>query len=657
MPVNPRSVTANNLVLGFERGFEQRRDGGGEWDPLVVLLVETAPPPLLTVSEWSDEHRVLSSTASAEPGRWKTSRTPYLREPMDLLSRSSPIRAVTFMKGAQVGGTEMCVNWLGYIVHLDPGPTLIVWPTEAMAKRNSRSRIRTLIDSSRDLQLLIAPPKSRDSANTLLVKEFRGGDLVMLGANSPTGLRSMPKRFILLDEVDGYPGDVGGEGDPVKLAEARARTFSNRKVLRVSTPTIAGRSRIERLFDLSDQRYYNLPCPHCGEFQALVWEQIHWEAKGRKVDRVWYECAHCKKEIEEWNKPGMLEKGKWIARNPDGLEPGFHLSALYSPLGWFSWKDAVVEFLACKDDSDVKVFQNTVLGLPWNEDGEAPDWQELQLRAEPYDTGTIPSDEICILTAGADVQADRIEMEVVGWSKDLQSWSVDYVVLSGDTTADQVWDDLAEALQKSYRGAKQLCIKRLAIDTGYRAVEVYRWARQWRQSVIAVKGNHHLLTPLGSSTAVDVQVAKGLTLKAGLRLWPVGVSLLKSELYGWLRRVLKGRADGAPCGHGWPHLPQHYPDEWFQQLTAERLVSRGMPDGRTKWVWEQTRPRNEALDCRVYARAALASLNVARWSDARWQKEGTRAAVPARRRGEVPAQQSPRRRRKTTVMADYDWDL
>ena len=356
----------------------------------------------------------------------------------------------------------------------------------------------------------------------------------------------------------------------------------------------------------------------------------------------------------------MLAKGRWIAANPEGIEPGFHLSALYSPLGWFSWVDAVTEFLACKDDSDVKVFQNTVLGLAWNEDGEAPDWEELRAKAEPYDVGVIPSDEICILTAGADVQADRIEVEVVGWGKDLQSWSVDYVIVSGDTTSNQVWDDLAEVLQRTYTGARDLTIKRLAIDTGYRAVEVYRWARQWRGQVIPVKGSAHLLTPIGATTAVDVQLQGGGVMKGGMRLWNVGVSVLKSELYGWLRKVLKSGPDGE-LGHGWPHLPQTHPDEWFQQLTAERLIARRLPDGHVKWIWEQHRPRNEALDCRVYARAALASLNVARWTDARWEREAMKGPVPAQRRGDaIPVAAAPARRRgghSTSGFSHGDWEV
>jgi phage terminase large subunit GpA-like protein len=221
------------------------------------------PDPLLTVSEWSDRHRMLSSKASAEPGRWRTSRTPYLKAIMDCLSPTSPVERVVFMKAAQLGATEMGSNWIGYVIHHAPGPMMAVWPTVEMAKRNSKQRIDPLIEESAALAELIAPARSRDSGNTILAKEFRGGVLVMTGANSAVGLRSMPVRYLFLDEVDGYPLDVEGEGDAISLAEARTRTFARRKIFIVSTPTISGASAIEREYEASDQRRYFVPCPHC----------------------------------------------------------------------------------------------------------------------------------------------------------------------------------------------------------------------------------------------------------------------------------------------------------------------------------------------------------------------------------------------------------
>ncbi|MFZ5657184.1 MAG: phage terminase large subunit family protein, partial [Pseudomonadota bacterium] len=207
------------------------------------------PDPLLTVSAWADRYRMLSTKESAEPGRWRTARTPYLREIMDCLSPTSPIERVVFMKGAQVGGTELGLNWVGYAIHHAPGPMMIVWPTTEMAQRNSKHRIDPLVEESPVLREIIAPARSRDSGNTVLMKEFRGGVLVMTGANSAVGLRSMPVRYLFLDEVDAYPLDVDGEGDAIILSEARTRTFARRKILLVSTPTIAGASIIEREYE------------------------------------------------------------------------------------------------------------------------------------------------------------------------------------------------------------------------------------------------------------------------------------------------------------------------------------------------------------------------------------------------------------------------
>src|SRR5688500_3206167 len=217
------------------------------------------PDPLLTVSDWADEFRVLSTRASAEPGPWRTSRTPYLREIMDCLSPASPIERVVFMKGAQIGATECGNNWIGYIIHQAPGPLMAVQPTVEMAKRNSKQRIDPLVEESEVLKRLVRDPRSRDSGNTILSKEFPGGVLVMTGANSAVGLRSMAARYLFLDEADGYPGDVEGEGDPVNLALARTRTFARRKIFLASTPSVTGLSRIEAAFEASDQRRYWVP--------------------------------------------------------------------------------------------------------------------------------------------------------------------------------------------------------------------------------------------------------------------------------------------------------------------------------------------------------------------------------------------------------------
>src|SRR5690606_31817221 len=296
------------------------------------------PDPWLTVSEWSDTHRWLSSRASAEPGRYRTERTPYMRAIMDALSPGDPTQRVVFMKAAQVGATEAGNNWIGFVIHQAPGPMLAVQPTVELAKRNSRQRIDPLIDESPELRERVKPARSRDAGNTMLSKEFAGGILIMTGANSAVGLRSTPARYIFLDEVDAYPASADEEGDPVTLAEARSLTFAHRrKIFLVSTPTIRGLSRIEREFEASDRRRFFVPCPHCGAMQWLKFERMRWE-KGRQ-ETASQQCGDYEQSITEHHKTSMLDAGEWraTAEAADPSTIGFHLSALYSPVGWLSW--------------------------------------------------------------------------------------------------------------------------------------------------------------------------------------------------------------------------------------------------------------------------------------------------------------------------------
>jgi len=305
---------------------------GGE-DLLRSWGLGIRPDADLTVSQWADAHRMLGSRASAEPGRYRTARTPYMREIMDALSPSSAVQRIVFMKAAQVGATEAGNNWIGFAIHQAPGPMLAVQPTVELAKRNSRQRIDPLIEESAALRDRVKPARSRDAGNTMLSKEFAGGILIMTGANSAVGLRSTPARYIFLDEVDAYPASADEEGDPVTLAEARSLTFAHRrKVFLVSTPTIRGLSRIEREYEASDQRRYFVPCPHCGQFQWLKFERLRWD-KGRP-EAADYHCEGCERAIAEHHKTAMLEAGEWraTATAADPGTVGYHLSALYSPL-------------------------------------------------------------------------------------------------------------------------------------------------------------------------------------------------------------------------------------------------------------------------------------------------------------------------------------
>lgn len=575
------------------------------------------PDPMLLVSEWSDEFRVLSKTASSEPGRWRTDRTPYLKEIMDCLSPYSNYEKVVFMKGAQIGGTECGNNWIGYVIDKAPGPMLVVQPTVEMGKRWSKGRLAPLIEDSPILRDKVKDPRSRDSGNTVQSKEFPGGVIVVTGANSAVGLRSMPVRYLFLDEVDAYPGDVDGEGDPVSLAIQRTSTFTRRKILLVSTPTIQGLSRIEQEFELSDQRYFHVPCPFCGHYQKLIWANVKWNNDPTKA---YYECENCHKHIQNHHKTEMLEKGKWIAENPTSRVAGFHLSSLYSPVGWFSWRQAVQNFLNAKDNEQLlKVWVNTTLGETWVDKGEAPDWERLFERREDYKIGIVPQGGL-VLTAGVDVQKDRIECEIVAWGSDKQSWSVDYKVIDSDPAKPEAWRELDKFLYNEFESADSIYrrISMMAIDAGYATQEVYNWVRSKPSTqVMAIKGSAKAIVPLGNPTKIDIN-QKGTKIKRGVKLWPVGVSILKSELYNTLK--LQRSEDEFLTGNlypaGYAHFPMYNP-EYFKQLTAEQLVTR-IHKGYPKTEWQKMRDRNEALDCRIYARAAAIALGVDRWSESKW---------------------------------------
>lgn len=624
------------------------------------------PDPLLTVSQWADQRRMLSPKASAEHGPWRTARTPYLRRPMDDLSATTRVREVTLVFGSQMGKSEALNNWQGYVMDIAPGPSLFVQPTIDLAKRYSRTRIQPMIEATPSLREKVADPKSRDSGNTMLMKDFPGGQLILGGANAASGLASMPIQNLGGDEIDRWPLDVDEEGNPLEIVEARTRTFGSRKKHAwTSTPGRAGTSSIWRKWEDSSQNYLKLPCPHCGHRQTLEWERMRWDEKdpglpGKLTQPPVLICESCGEGISEDTKAWWYDTAVW---SDDWWEPtfperthhqGYHCSALYAPLGWFSWDEAVVKFTKAQDNPALmQPFVNTVQALPYNNDGEAPDWEALYNRREVYEIGTVP-DGVVFLTCGVDVQADRLELEVVGWGPGLESWSLDYQVLAGDTAQPAVWRELSKFVRSEFgRGdGQRLPIRMTAIDSGYRSQEVYRWVRTQPQNrVIAIKGVESQTSVIGTPSRVEV-LRNGKALRGGVKIWPVGTSTAKSELYGWLRRLPpEDPADGLP--HGWCHFPQ-YGQEWFQQLTAERLENSIDRRGYPRFEWVKTRPRNEALDCRLYARAAAALVGADRWSDERWAEESggaqtapAPAAAPAREEQDEDRDDQPVRRRSS----------
>jgi phage terminase large subunit GpA-like protein len=583
----------------------------GKFDLIESFLEGLRPIPIMTVSEWAQAQRMLSALGSAEHGPWRNERTPYLREIMDKLSARNPAQKVVFVKSAQVGGTEAANNWIGYIIDNAPAPTLMVMPTEDTMKRNSKTRIDPMIEATPRLRKKIAPANTRNSGNTTLQKDFPGGVLIMTGANAASGLRSMPICNLFMDEVDAYPLDLDGEGSPIDLAIARTKTFGARKkILLVSTPTLEGTSVIWREFEATDQRKYHVPCPHCGHKQHLVFEQLKW-AEG-KPETAQYACEDCGGLIDEYFKSQMLSGGEWRSTCPENDSPilvGYHINSLYSPYGWQSWADIVREFeSALKDPLKMKTFTNINLGICWRESGEVPEWERIFDRRETYKQGVVPSGA-AFLTAGVDVQADRLELEIVGWGANKESWSVDYRVLPGDTSARDVWDNLAKVVTETWEREDGLLmpLALMAVDTGYNTQHVYDFCRRFdRTRVIPVKGMNSLNVPISTPSTVDVAPA-GKKI-GSLQIWPVGVGLLKSELYGFLKQGINPETGEIP--YGYCHFPQYAPD-YFRGLTAEKLQYTDKK-GVRKYEWVKHFTRNEPLDCRVYARAAAEVIGISR---------------------------------------------
>jgi phage terminase large subunit GpA-like protein len=521
---------------------------------------------------------------------------------MDCLSSSSPVQRVVMMFAAQTGKTEAGSNWLGYVIDHAPGPLLAVQPTVEMAKRLSKQRLESMITDTPCLAAKIAPARARDSGNTMFSKEFSGGIMLLTGANSATGLRSAPCRYLFADEVDAFPSDVDGEGDPVALAERRTTTFARRKILLTSTPTVKDFSRIEAEYLRSDQRRFYVPCPSCGGMQWLQWPRLKWDAK--RPGDVRYQCEHCSERFEENHKPAMLAAGEWRATAPsDGRTAGFQLSGLYSPLGWCSWEQLVDDFLRAKSDAPaLKAFVNTRLAETWEEDyAAAVSADGLMTKRLAYESGTCP-DGVVLLTCGVDVQDNRLAVSVWGWGEGETGWLIWHQELMGDPTQVEVWGQLDQVLVTEWAtvAGKALKVSQVAVDSGGHCThEVYRYVRdRVRQNVVAIKGSSRRnSSAVGKGNKVDVSW-QGRVLKRGVTLYQLGTDTIKTTLFGRLRHNEAG-------GIGTLHFGMAADEEYFRQLTSERQAlryHRGFPI--REWV-KKAGDRNEALDCVVYAYAAM----------------------------------------------------
>ena len=620
----------------------------GTADLFARCLSVLKPPPDMTISEWADRYRMLSGESSAAPGRWHTDNAPYQREIMDAIGNPH-LRKVVIMSAAQIGKTAMEMNVLGYYMHYYPAPVLVMMPTLDMAQTLSKDVLAPMLRDTPVLRDLV-DTKSRYSGNTILKKNFPGGHVSIIGANSPASLASRPIKILLCDEVDRYPASAGTEGDPLLLAQKRQTTFWDKKTVMISTPGLKGSSRIAVEYANSTREEWNVPCPCCGHYQPLVWanvvfdraefgfaegtpsvgsadsslaregaaggaspsptedgERIATAPSGPRNDRrgVRYRCEKCGEESGEYEWKRAGRRGRFVADDPTAETRGFHLNTLAS--SFCGWPEVVEKFLVAHellklgDPEKMKTWVNTELGEPWEEPGSTLEDAELFNRREIYEA-EVP-DDVRVLTAGVDVQDDRFEVEVVGWGVGKESWGIRYQKIYGDMLKEQVWADLDAFLLTPFRKRDGTVLNILAacIDSGgHFSTQVYRFTvERYERRIWAIKGKGGADVPYIRNPNTNNRVKAPLFI--------IGVDAGKALLYQRLKHPTRGP--------NYCHFPMNeeagYHAEYFKGLTAEKMVQR-FRRGRAVVVWElkdSAHKRNEPLDLRNYATAALEITN------------------------------------------------
>lgn len=550
-------------------------------------MAALVPPPRLSLSAWIESHLHLPEDVSSMPGRVRL--WPYQREIADAIG-DPEIERVTVVKPVRVGFTSLLTSALASFVANDPSPVLVLLPTTGDCRDYMVSDVEPIFSATPAVRSLLAADGADEDRNTLLSRRFPGGTLKIVAAKAPRNLRRHNVRILMIDEADAM--EIGAEGSPIKLAERRTLSFANRKIILGSTPLLEETSHVLRAYADSDQRVFEVPCPACGAFQEILWSHIEWE-EGRP-DTAAFRCPSCSELIDEKYKPSMVECGAWRAQQPHIKgHAGFRINALVSGLSNASWGKLAAEFVRAKDDpAQLQTFVNTLLAQGWREATDELDELDLQARCEAFDLNRIPP-EILALTAGVDVQDDRLEITIIGWSRDGEMWIISHQVLWGSPDDDATWRQLDELLQQRFKHPHggSLRIEAAAVDSGdgdwTDKVYAFCFARMGRR-VMAVKGVH------GSRPALQMSQSK---VKGG-HLFLVGVDGVKTLI---MSRLARGRSI---------RFSESLEPVWFEQLTSERKVlrySRGQPVRRFE---RKVGARAEALDCVVYAFAARQGLAI-----------------------------------------------
>jgi phage terminase large subunit GpA-like protein len=560
-------------------------------------MARMAPPPRLLPSEWA-ERSVYVPVGNAIPGLIRFDNAPYQREPLDMTINPDCHR-ITLMWGAQVGKTMLALCAQAYRIEQRPSSQIMMQPSQGDLETWLETKFNPLVEANDKLRALIAKPRGRDGVNNQKMKSYPGGFIMFSWSGSPKTMRGRSAPFVVCDETDGY--DRTHEGHPVGLLWQRAATFGDQRLLmEISTPTIKGGSWIEAAHNQGDGRRFHVPCPHCGESQPLEWAQVRWdkaEDGTHLPESAGYVCTGCGKEWADHERIGAIRRGSWVAQRPFRGHASYHLSELYSCFRKLS--DIVQSFLDKKAAGDVQTFVNVSLAETWEEEGDQVESSTLIARAEAF-AAPAPAG-VAVITAGVDMQADRLEVEVVGWGLGEESWSIDYRVLWGDPMRPEVWSALDDLLDETFEhevGAK-LGISAACLDTGGTegmTQAAYEYARGGgRRRLFAIKGVGGWGRPVVGPPARR----RGRRVRA-VDIFPVGVDEAKM--------IVSQRWRVEEQGPGYCHIPLDRSPEWAEQATAEALRRR-VVKGFTRREWHKTRDRNEALDCRVYAYAALKILN------------------------------------------------
>lgn len=565
------------------------------------------PRPLLLVSDWADMYRVLTAGTSAEPGRWNTSRAEYQRDIMNAVNDPS-VTNIAVKSSAQVGKTEILLNIIGYFIDYEPSTILVVNPTIEMSQTFSKDRLAPMIAGMPVLRDKVKEPRAKDSENTILHKKYPGGHITMAGANSPVSLASRPIRVVVMDEIDRFPLSAGSEGSPIKLAEQRAKTFWNKKIIKVSTPTTETSSAIEKEFQKGTMEEWSVQCPFCKKWQTYEFKRIHFST-------MFMECLYCKEQLSQ--RDWQEQPHKWIAEHPERTAyRSFHLNEMSSP--WVAWDDMVDMFKEANEEfkkygstEKLRVFVNTSLGETWEERGEGADEMELYKRREEY-KAELP-DGVILLTAGVDTQDDRLEVEVVGWGIGYESWGIRKFVIRKDPAMESTWKELEEYVHDTtfrFCNGAELSIAAACVDTGgHHTNMVYKFIQNMEKRHIPIYGvKGYSNTPgiplIYKRTKVEIKNAAGAVVGT-THIMILGVDAGKEDIVAWL--------NVKEPGPRYCHFPSNeklgYDETYFKGLTSEEKVTK-MVKNKLKIAWvKKSGVRNEPLDLRNYAYAAVEMLS------------------------------------------------